>query len=253
MKNLRILKAALFAVATWAGNQILAQTDYVVLGTDAIWLAGRTDIANPGTILARHGAPPPENLLETFPTAIAVGGGDSVIFTLNGGGVSYFNGFGAPVYGVEGNDPTSDLAALGAISGYQGPEGALVGVFLDANVPNAGAAPGTIDFRVAGATDFTSISPGLGQVFFIGDGRDSLNNLQQFIAPGGATRLFLGIPDGFGFLGAPGAYEDNDGNFRARVVITPVPEASTTVPLAALGFGIAAWQYRRYRRSQLEK
>jgi hypothetical protein len=88
----------------------------------------------------------------------------------------------------------------------------------------------------------------LGQIFFIGDGENSANILQEFIAPTGATRLFLGVPDGFGFLGAPGAYDDNDGSYRIRVGVNqnPVPEAGTSVASLLLGsLAGGAWLRRR--------
>ncbi|MFN5768656.1 MAG: PEP-CTERM sorting domain-containing protein, partial [Pirellulaceae bacterium] len=63
--------------------------------------------------------------------------------------------------------------------------------------------------------------------FYIGDGITSAGVIQTFYAPAGATRLFLGIPDGFGFGGAPGAYDDNDGSYGIRLGINEVP---TNVP-----------------------
>ncbi|MBT8074679.1 MAG: hypothetical protein HKP21_13355, partial [Xanthomonadales bacterium] len=65
-----------------------------------------------------------------------------------------------------------------------------------------------------------SLTPALGQVFFIGDGFNSVPEAQHFIAPAGATRLFLGIPDGFGFVGQPGAYDDNDGDFEIELDVS---------------------------------
>ena len=79
-------------------------------------------------------------------------------------------------------------------------------------IPDTGPAPATMDFTPAGlGTNFSSLTPALGQVFFIGDGFNSVPEAQQYIAPAVATRLFLGIPDGFGFVGQSGAYDDNDG------------------------------------------
>jgi hypothetical protein len=71
--------------------------------------------------------------------------------------------------------------------------------------------------------DFASLTPLLGQIFYIGDGKTGGGTFQEFIAPVGATRLFLGIPDGFGFGGAPGAYDDNDGSYQIRIGVNQVP------------------------------
>jgi hypothetical protein len=53
---------------------------------------------------------------------------------------------------------------------------------------------------------------------------------QTFIAPTGATRLYLGIPDGFSFAGAPGAYDDNDGSYRIRIGVNQVPTLAVPEP-----------------------
>jgi hypothetical protein len=75
------------------------------------------------------------------------------------------------------------------------PINALVGVFLDDNAPNTSPAPANLDFRTPASRDFSSLQPQLQQLFFIGDGLDSHGNHQNFIAPKGATRLFLATMD----------------------------------------------------------
>lgn len=193
----------------------------VIDDTDAIYLAGRTDItvppaADPWTFLLRHVNPTPEEALETHPDYVPVISGLVIQAAAPAtGGINYFNGFGPPFFAPDGNGTSgSDLLAIDGISGYKGPEGPLAGVFLDDNIPDTGPAPATIDFTGAGlGTDFLSLSPELGQVFFIGDGFDSFAVAQSFVAPVGATRLYLGIPDGWNFDGSPGYYDDNDGAF----------------------------------------
>ena len=97
------------------------------------------------------------------------------------------------------------------------------------SIPASGP-PATLDFSPDGLNiDFLTLSPALGQVFYIGDGLTSLLAFQEFIAPTGATRLFLGIPDGFGFVGAPGAYDDNDGSYRVRIGVNEIPERPGTL------------------------
>ena len=251
-----------FALASVASGAVFGVT---VDGPDAIFLAGRTDVvipaANlpwtgpPGGFLIRHGGPTPEEALEQFPDSIPVSGGD-VIRVLDPavGGVNFFNGLGPDFFGPGGNGlQGSNLTSLGGISGYIGPQGPLAGVFLDNSIPN-GSPPATLNFSPAGlGIDFPTLSPLLGQVFYIGDGVTSGNQFQTFIAPAGATRLFLGIPDGFGFVGGPGAYDDNDGSYQVRVGVNeiptradvPEPASLTLWCLGAMGVAIA----RRRRKS----
>ena len=224
--------------------------DHTVLGSDAIWLSGRTDIVIPPasdpwpTGMIRHATPTPEEILETVPASFPVAGGDVVrVLDPVVGGISFFRGFGTaggtiPVYGPEGNGApgSSLLDAFGGISGYIGTEGALVGLFLDNSIPSAGPPP-AIDFSNGGiGIDFMSLSPDLGQVFFIGNGVTSGGDFQTFTAPAGATRLFLGVPDGFGFDGPPGAYDDNDGSYRVRIGINEIP----TIPEPGTGVLVIA-------------
>jgi hypothetical protein len=253
---LPVLAVAFATSATFEASATVI--DVSVQGTDAIFLAGRTDVTipnanlpwtGPGTHLIRHNGNTPEEAKETFPTFIPVAAGD-VIRVLDPaiGGINFFNGFGPPFFGPGGNTPAgSDLTALDGISGYKGPQGPLAGVFLDNSIPSSGPAPATLDFTPGGlGIDFLALSPELFQVFYIGDGVTAANVFQTFVAPTGATRLFLGIPDGFGFGGAPGAYDDNDGAYRVRIGINEIP---TRVPepgsLALLALGLAAFGMSR--------
>jgi len=199
-------------------------------GTEVIFLSGRTDVVipdkgvyDPAFPILRHGFVASDFLKETSPKTIAAKSG--MIFKFSGatGYVHYFNGLGnGSGFGPDGNTSgTSSLYALGGISGYQGPQGPLAGVFLNDANPASTSAPETLDFLSTGlGTQFDTLSPKLGQVFYIGDGYASAGVQQTFIAPAGATRLFLAIPDGWGFWYGPGYYEDNDGSFSIQATYT---------------------------------
>jgi hypothetical protein len=208
--------------------------DVTVDGADAIFIAGRTDllpIPRPNGdasafILLRHPFLVPEfPVTEQLPPSIPVRQGAIVnVVDPAIGGVSFFNGFGGEIYGPDGNGTSgSNISSLGGISGYKGPQGPLVGVFLDDSIPT-GSAPSKLDFTPSGlGRNFASISPALGQVFFIGNGifLDAAGKRirQRFIAPAGATRLVLGIPDAALFVGEPGFYDDNDGGYSVRLLV----------------------------------
>ncbi len=236
-------------------------TSVTIDGSDAIFIAGRADLlpippldGNPNAfVLVRHAFITPEAIAETLPPFIPVSGGDVIrVADPAEGGVHFFNGLGPPFFGPGGNGVSgSDLLSLDGISGYIGPEGPLAGVFLDDSIPSSGPAPATLDFSPAGlGVDSPSLSPVLGQVFYIGDGVTSGNDFQEFIAPAGATRLFLGIPDGFGFDGPPGAYDDNDGVYQVRVGVNEIPSVIPEPLTSTFGLmGLSALVLSLRRRS----
>ncbi len=150
---------------------------------------------------------------------------------------------GGPNNGPDGGNfsTTTNLSGVGGISGYVGPEsGFLVGVFLDDNDPTSLAAPGNMVYGSLSDYALTSYSPGLQQVFFIGDGLtgNGSGSVQSFVVPDSATRLYLGVADGFGFIGAPGWYDDNIGSLDVNYDV--VPEPATMAILAGVAGLIAS-------------
>ena len=84
-----------------------------------------------------------------------------------------------------------------------------------ANHINTTTAP--LNALTAASRDFTTLSPALQSVFFIGDGMNSSSVLQGFVVPAGATRLFLGVQDQTAY------WSDNTGSLNS-IVFTGKPE-----------------------------
>jgi len=105
------------------------------------------------------------------------------------------------------NTSTLNAYSQNGIADVTAPINALVGVFLDDSQPNLSSTPQGLDFSTDASRDFDTIggtesggtvqnqSLKLKQIFFIGDGMNSKGVKQSFIAPKGATRLFLATWD----------------------------------------------------------
>lgn len=148
---------------------------------------------------------------------------------------------------VEGGMMISHLSgAENGISNVIAPLGTLMGVFLDDSRPDSSRAPGTLDFSGVGALDFTTLSPGLKQVFFIGDGLGA-GTLQHFYLPTGATRLFLGTMDGY-------EWNNNSGAFKLKINVNDLSEVANTLAVpepetyALMLTGLAMMGYAARRR-----
>jgi hypothetical protein len=147
------------------------------------------------------------------------------------------NGDGSYLYGT-------NILSYGGISGIRNDKASafLVGVFLNDSAPT-GSGPSALNFT--NNTSFAELSPQLNQTFFIGDGLtgSGVGNIQRFLVPEQATRLFLGFADGAGYQRLPGYYGDNTGslvaNFELQPATEPVPEPGTVLgALACVAWGI---------------
>jgi len=91
------------------------------------------------------------------------------------------------------------------------PMDALMGVFLSDERPDRSKAPRLLDYRM-NRGDISTSSPQLKQVFFIGDGKASSGGLRRYLVPAKATRLYLGVMDGY-------EWNNNSGSFTVTVAI----------------------------------
>ncbi len=162
-----------------------------------------------------------------------------------------------PLLGADGGNCFTTgfhVNAAGLISSIGGTDfnTALFGVFLDAGLP--GSAPAGLQFYVSNnglggiQTNFASLSPVLGQIFFLGDGLTGTGSgsTQVFNIPTGATRLFLGFADAPSFNGNPGAFVDNNGSITVDFSLNAgAPEPGTYAMLLS---GLAAVILARKRR-----
>jgi uncharacterized repeat protein (TIGR01451 family) len=181
---------------------LLASTssvDVVVPGSANPFLAGMPD----GSSAYGDTAP---NQSPVSVTGVALHPGD--VLTFDAVGSTNYGG-STPIDPPDGSTFFNEGGANG-ISGCNYPLNSLVAVFLDDNAPNGSGAPATLDFaaggNVVGGIDYTTISPELKQLFFLGDGATSSAAIQQVVVPAGATRLFLASTDGTGWFNNSGSY-----------------------------------------------
>lgn len=188
----------------------------------------------------------------TAPPSVQVSGGDMLTFTASGS-IILNVGTGDNSNGPDGDGASpadSSNTGIGSFSGIKAPNaGYLVGVFVAAGGPS-GPAPASLDYTTTSSTSSLSYSPLLDQIFFIGDGLtgNGTGTSQTFVAPSGAVSLYLGISDASSYNGAPGAYDDNSGNFSVTVSgnsTTPLPSA---LPLFVSGIGALGALIRRRKK-----
>lgn len=108
------------------------------------------------------------------------------------------------------NTPSHVLGSVHGLSNITAPINSLVGVFLD-DTPFASRslAPQSLDFSTTESRNFKTLSPQLGQIFFIGDGKDANGLLQAFVVPVGTTRLYLAIMDQYEWANNQGQLSGN--------------------------------------------
>jgi len=93
---------------------------------------------------------------------------------------------------------TREIFPTLGLSGIISPLTSILGVFLSDEIPDQTVEKEMLIFFEIEDLDFEVLRPKLEQVFFIGDGKTSDNKIQKFVAPNGATRLFIGVEDCLG-------------------------------------------------------
>ena len=240
----------LITVLMLAGQLAQAQT-ITVNAVDEISGAGYSSV----TTTDGSGSLPPSIGLPPYATRIS--------FAIVGGSKLHLRGYGsrctAPCLTMDegsgdlyndadgvGSAGSLNLLADESISGIQAPvDGFLTGVFESG--PPTGDPPPNLDFNTIG-TNFTSLSPVLQQLFFIGDGLtgDGSGSVQVFYVPSGATFLYLGIPDACFYNGLPSCYYDNVGDLIVSYAITAIgpPNFAQLLPKSGkVGSSVSIWGY----------
>ncbi|MGN6545339.1 MAG: putative Ig domain-containing protein, partial [Aureliella sp.] len=178
-----------------------------VPGTANIWLAGMPDGTTDGSDAAPAQSP-------TEVTGLNLAPGNSILLEAQGSVAFAPNN---PLDGPDGSSFAQHGIQFG-LSSVTAPANALLAVFLGADQPDQSAAPQGLDFSSSGnvplGTNYLSLAPKLKQVFFVGDGKTADGVSQQIIVPAGATRLFLGTMDGFGWYNNVGFFSVDIGAAR---------------------------------------
>lgn len=181
MRHISILFSYLFL--SGALIALSGQTaTFTVPASANVALAGQS----PGTQFGFDSAP----LNSPVQVRLPVVAGDEFVFEVTGATGSA--AFSAPASTPpDGDSMQGYTGGSFGISQIYGPEFSLVGVFVGDSVDRQLSAPA---LRFTGALmTLASYAPLLQQPFFIGDGKAGAGIQQVFVAPAGATRLYLGI------------------------------------------------------------
>jgi len=197
----------------------------VVPGSSDPWLAGQPN----GTTASSGDVAPDQS--PVYAGSVSAG----TTITWSATGLVYY-GPGVPSDGPNGESGyiLSDPAQNNIAGLLNVPLDGLVGLFLGPGVPST--APASLDFSSIGLT-YTSLSPGVDQPFYMGDG-----SVQSLVVPAGATRMFLGTVDGFGWYNNVGAFDVSLSN-----VTGAVPDGGSAMAMLGLAFGVMGLARRKIK------
>jgi hypothetical protein len=240
VKRSDVIRTILLAAAATVSLAATAHASVIIIPATAdIFLASQPSGT---TISGNFGS---DTAPAASPVAFSVVAG-ATITALSTGTTSVDNG--GCYADADGDVCYPDESGFGSAT-YKGPGDALVGVFLAPGTSDVASGPASLDYTDPTNRNLPSQSPALDQVFFIGDGLANGITTQQFVAPAGATQLFLGIADAYG------ANNDNVGYLSTTVTGATYVSGAGVVPEPAawafmvLGFGAVGSVMRRRSRA----
>ena len=173
-------------------------------GTSNPWLAGMPD----GSTASSGDVAPDQS--PVFVEDLDLNGVATLLFAASGA-VNNVPSLPSPNATSDGGSLTPHFSrAQNGIGDVTAPVNGLIGLFLTDEQPDATPAPTeSLNFNpstgnVDNGINYDSITPLLKQPFFIGDGFTEDGSRQEVVVPTGATRLFLGSMDGFGWFNNSG-------------------------------------------------
>lgn len=179
-----------------------ATVTVTVPGTSNPWLAGMPDDTSAGRRPDFDYAPE-HSPVEV--TGLKIQSGRTVMIRATG---AVNKGPNFPLAGPDGDLTEIAGKIVGGEHGMSdlvAPKNSLIGVFLGPDAPDLSPTPDGLNFGSANTREFQELRPDLKQPFFMGDGQSG-GRTQRFIAPEGATRLFLGTMDGVGWYNNGGVF-----------------------------------------------
>jgi hypothetical protein len=153
-----------------------------------------------------------DSVPEQSPALVELSLDHAVAFTFQASGLVAHGPFGPSEFDPpNGSIMTShQWGAEHGISDVAAPMNSLLGVFLGDELPNKSRPPKPLKF--GSIVNSPLISAELKQVFFIGTGVTKKGASRRYLVPKGATRLFLGVMDGF-------EWNNNRGSFTVTVTV----------------------------------
>lgn len=217
MKARIALAVALSMSGIWTLAAAVAADASIIVSVDATanpWGAGWQTAPNDGALPTKVTIPRGERFV-TFPHVTGEWSHTGPMVSADGHAPDKVHECGGPPPCTV--VPTNGLSGLTDAARFW----YLVGVFIGPAEPS-GDPPASLDFTYR--HEFQALSPELGQVFFIGDGRASDGTLQRFRVPRGATRLYLGMADICQPPGEPDCYFDNAGSLKVTALWGGAPD-----------------------------